>query len=87
MYILTYFLYIIVVLLLLSTTIIHLQFIFLIFRKKATTTLKKHGSEDKNSLYMSLIGRGQQRDLDMELSSEKVRNELMNGFRLLLSGK
>ena len=36
---------------------------------------------------MSLIGRGQQRDLDMELSSEKVRNELMNGFRLLLSGK
>ena len=87
MYILTYFIYHCCTSLTLYYNHSLIQFIFLIFRKKGTTTLKKHGSEDKNSLYMSLIGRGQQRDLDMELSSEKVRNELMNGFRLLLSGK
>jgi len=53
----------------------------------ATATLQKHGNEEKNDLYLSLIGRGNSRTLDMEIVSMKLRNELVYGFELLLGGK
>ena len=52
-----------------------------------TPTLKKHGSDDKSDTYASLIGRGDQRTLDMELVSQLQRNDLVKGFRLLIAGK
>ena len=50
-----------------------------------TATLKKSGSEDKAGQYLSLVGRGSAKNLDVELSSVKERNALSKGFKLLLA--
>ena len=52
-----------------------------------TSTLKKSGNEDKADLYLSLVGRGGQRTLDLEVSSTKERAQLVRGFRMLINGK
>ena len=51
----------------------------------STATLKKSGSEDKADRYLSLVGRGSAKNLDIEVSSVKQRNSLSKGFKLLLA--
>jgi hypothetical protein len=53
----------------------------------STPTLKKSGSEDKGDHYLSLVGKGNTRTLDMEMPSQFERNDLVKGFRLLLAGR
>ena len=50
----------------------------------STATLKKSGSDDKADRYLSLVGRGSAKNLDVELNSVKERNALSKGFKMLL---
>lgn len=50
-----------------------------------TPALKKSGSEDKADRYLSLVGRGSAKSLDVEVHSVKMRNDLSKGFKMLIA--
>ena len=49
--------------------------------------LRKNGSNKNVDFYLTLIGKGGGRDLDIEAQDKEQRNYLANGFKNLLKTK